>query len=132
MTIGPAPMMRMLFRSLRFGIAHQRGKAVEQITDIVRPGASFGMALEAEGWAIGSCDPLKGTVEERDVRRPQVGAQGCRVDGEAMVLAGNPHLAGIQILHRVVGAVVPELHLKGLRARSEAHELVTEADAEDR
>ena len=35
-------------------------------------------------------------------------------------------------MHRMVGAVMAELHLDGLRARREAQQLVAEADAEDR
>jgi hypothetical protein len=54
------------------------------------------------------------------------------IDGEAMVLAGDQHLAGVEVLHRMVGAVVAELHLHGLAAGSQAHQLVAEADAEHR
>jgi hypothetical protein len=47
-----------------------------------------------------------------------------------MVLAGDEHLARLQVLDRVVGAVVAELHLHRLRARGEPEQLVPEADAE--
>ena len=37
-----------------------------------------------------------------------------------------------QVLHRVIGAVVAELHLHGARAGGEPEHLVAEADAEHR
>ncbi len=46
------------------------------------------------------------------------------------MLAGDEHLAGFQILDRVVGAVVAELHLERLAAAGERHQLVAETDAE--
>src|SRR6267378_4280057 len=122
MTIGPAPMMRMLLMSLRFGIAHQLGEPVEEIPDVMRARAGFGVPLEAEGCAIRPREPLERTVEEGHMRRPQVGAQRRRIDGEAVVLARDHHLAGVEILHRMIGAVVPELHLEGLGAGCEAHD----------
>ena len=55
-----------------------------------------------------------------------------RVDGEAVVLARDQHLPGVAVEHRVVGAVVAELHLHRPRARRERQQLVAEADAERR
>jgi hypothetical protein len=49
-----------------------------------------------------------------------------------VVLTGNDDLPGIQILHRMVRAVVAELHLQRLRSRGETHDLVAKADAEHR
>ena len=40
------------------------------------------------------------------------------------------HAAVVQVLHRVVGAVVAELHLEGLGAGGQRHDLVAQADAE--
>ena len=62
----------------------------------------------------------------------QVRRQRLLVDREAVVLAGDADAAGVEVLHRVVGAVVAELHLEGLRAGGERHDLVAEADAEGR
>ena len=47
-----------------------------------------------------------------------------------MILAGDEHPAGIQVLHRVVGAMVAELHLEGAGAAGQPEDLVAEADAE--
>src|SRR4051812_15642373 len=108
MTIGPAPMIRMLLRSLRFGIVHQLREAIEQITDVMRAGAGLGMTLETKRRPIHSAQALEGTVEQRNMRRPQILAQRGRVDCEAMVLAGDHYPSGIQVLHRMVGAMVAE------------------------
>src|SRR5262245_23908434 len=127
-------MIRMLLMSARLGTAlfHQLGEAIEQIPDVVRPWTRLRMPLKAERGSISPGEPLEGTVEEGYVRRPQILRDGGRINGEAMVLAGDDHAPGVEVLHRVVRAVVPELHLHGLRARGEAHELVAEADAEHR
>ncbi len=54
------------------------------------------------------------------------------VDREAVVLAGDQHVAAGKFLHRVVCAVVAELHLDGSRAAREPEQLMAEADAENR
>src|SRR5687768_5423633 len=123
-------MMRMLLMSLRLGIAHHLRESIEQIAYVVRPRAGLGMSLEAKRRSVRTGETLEGTVEERDVGGLQVGPDGGGIDGKPVVLAGDDDLAGFQVLHRVVGAVVAELHLQGLRARGEAHQLVAEADAE--
>ena len=47
-----------------------------------------------------------------------------------MILAGYQHLAGGQLLHRMVAAVVAELHLHRLRAGGQGQELVAQTNAE--
>ena len=143
MTIGPAPMIRIEWRSLRLGMRapalgvaarlfHQADEAVEQVADVVRPGRGFRVALEAERGLVDVGQALQRAVEERDVRRPQRRRQRLRVDREAVVLAGDADPAAVEVLDRVVGAVVAELHLVGARAGGERHDLVAEADAEGR
>src|SRR5258706_11339485 len=135
MTIGPAPMMSTLLMSVRLGtlaLVHQSCEAIEEITDVVRPRARFGMPLETERRPVGARETLQAAVEQRHVRRFQIRRKRVRIDGEAVVLAGNDDRSARQILHRVVGAVMPELHLHGLRTGGKAHKLVAEADAERR
>jgi hypothetical protein len=60
----------------------------------------------------------------------QVGGQRLLVDREAVVLAGDGHAAVVEVLHRMVGAVVAELHLEGLGAGRQRQDLVAQADAE--
>src|SRR2546423_5873311 len=108
-------MMRMLLRSLRFGIAHQLCEAIEQIADVARSRARLGVSLETKGWTVGPGQPLEGTVEERHVRRLESVRDRSRVDREAVVLARDDHLTGLAVLDRMICAVVAELHLQGLR-----------------
>src|ERR1700739_5077310 len=95
MTIGPAPMIRMLSMSVRFGTRsaaatdqlaaqgvlrrpqlslqppqHQMVEALEQRPQGSRAGARLGMALEAEHRPLVEGDALQRSVEERAVRRP--------------------------------------------------------------
>src|SRR5713226_1612663 len=135
MTIGPAPMISTLLRSVRLGtlaLVHQLCEAVEEIPDVVRPGARFGMPLETERRPVGAREALQAAVEQRQVRRLQIRRKRVRIDGEAVVLAGNDDRSARQILHRVVGAVMPEFHFHGLRTGGKAHKLVAEADTERR
>ena len=54
------------------------------------------------------------------------------VDGEVVVLAGDLDLAGGEVAHRVVAAVVAEGELHRVGAERPAEQLVAEADAEHR
>src|SRR5688572_29045955 len=103
MTIGPAPMMRMLLRSVRFGMAllHRLHEAVEQVADVVRPGTRFRVSLEAEGRRVEHTDALVRSVEQRAMRDRHVRRQGALVDREAVVLAGDEHATGLDVLHGV-------------------------------
>jgi hypothetical protein len=90
------------------------------------------VALEAEGRAVGAGQALQRAVEQAHVGGAQVGRQRGLVDREAVVLAGDADAAGVEVLHRVVGAVVAELHLEGACAGGECEDLVAQADAEGR
>jgi hypothetical protein len=49
-----------------------------------------------------------------------------------MILAGDEHPAGVDLLHRMIRAVVAEFHLHGLGAARQTQQLMPEADAEHR
>src|SRR5258708_13219185 len=135
MTIGPAPMIRMLSMSVRLGtpaLLHQFGEPVEEIADIVRAGACFGMPLEAERGPVGAREALQAPVEERHMGGLEVRRERVRIDREAVVLAGDEDRAALQVLHRVVCAVMSELHLHGLGSGGEAHQLMADPDPEGR
>src|SRR5512138_356175 len=114
MTIGPAPMIRMLFRSVRLGIRppagpsqgrpapprgaanecerggpslllHQRHETVKEVADVVRPWTGLRMALEAERRLVGARKALQRAVEQRHVGRAQGRRQSLLVDREAVV-----------------------------------------------
>src|SRR6188474_2207716 len=126
MTIGPAPMMRIDLMSVRLGtlLLHRAHELVEEVRHLARSGARFRVALEAERGLVGVLDALQRAVEERAVRGAHVGRQRLLVHREAVVLARDEYLPGLQVLHRMVRAVVAELHLHGPGASGEAEELV--------
>src|SRR6476661_7800845 len=135
MTIGPAPMIRMVLMSVRFGMSaplHRRNETIEEITYVVRSWAGFRMPLEAEGRRVGEREALVGAVEQRAVGDAHVAGKRRLVDREAVVLAGDQHAAAVDVDDRMVRAVVAELHLDRARAGGEAEDLVAQADAVQR
>ena len=59
-------------------------------------------------------------------------AKAIHIHGESVVLGGDLHLAGNQILDRLVGATVSEFQFVGTPAQSQTQNLVAQTDAEDR
>ena len=64
------------------------------------------MPLEGEGRYVGAGDALIGAVKKRYVRYAQIARQGRRVDRKTMILTGDQHVAGFEVLDRVVRAMV--------------------------
>ncbi len=56
--------------------------------------------------------------------------EGIRIGGKTVVLRGDGHLAGLQVLHRLVAAAVAEFEFEGRAAQGVRDHLVAEADAE--
>src|SRR3990170_8830611 len=101
MTIGPAPMISTLLMSLRFGIFHHLGETIEEVPDIVRPRTRLGVSLKTKRRPIRPREALEGTVEERNMGRSEVFTDGRRIHCEAVILAGDHHLPGVEVLHRM-------------------------------
>src|SRR5215472_7873297 len=132
MTIGPAPMIRMLSMSARLGIAaHQPDKSFEQVMAVMWAGARLGVILHGKDRPADHPQPFVAVVEEREMRRLDVFRQALRVDDKPVILAGDLHLAGLQILDRVISAAVTTRHLAGSSAERQCQHLVTQADAKD-
>jgi hypothetical protein len=51
--------------------------------------------------------------------------QGVTIHGEAVVHGNDLHLAGGQVLHRMIGAMMALRHLFGFRAQGQAQHLMT-------
>ena len=137
MTIGPAPMSRIDSRSV--ALRHQAtprsargwpagasrrsvtpsmvGELLEQVGAVVRAGARLRVVLHAEGRRVEHPQALAHAVVEVDVAHLGAAAQRVGVDGEVVVLAGDLDLAGGQVAHGVVAAVVPERELHRRRRR---------------
>ena len=76
--------------------------------------------------------PLHGVVVQIDMRKLDRALERVGVDGEAVVLRRDFDLAGGQIFHRLIAAVMTELELVRPAAESEAQNLMPETNAEDR
>src|SRR5271165_5363908 len=114
MTMGPAPMIRMLSRSVRLGIlVHQRDKPLKQIVTVLWTRARLGMVLHRKYRLTDDPQAFVAVVEQRNVGRLNPLRQTGRIDHKSMVLASNLDLAGGEVLDRVVGAAVAARHLAG-------------------
>src|SRR5579875_115454 len=133
MTIGPAPMIRMLAMSVRLGIgAHQRDEAREQIMAVLRAGTGLRVVLDRKDRPVDDAQPLIAAVEQRDVGRLDILGQALRIDDEAVVLAGDRDPAGGKLFDRVVGAAMAARHLVSAPAERKSQQLMAKANAEDR
>jgi hypothetical protein len=66
------------------------------------------------------------------MRDARIDRQRRRIHRESVVLAGDHHAPVLHVLHRMVCTAMAELHLHRLRAHRQPHQLVPEADAEQR
>src|SRR5699024_5043047 len=122
-------------------LLQQVEEVVEQGVCVVRAGGGLWVILHREGASAGQRNALDDVVVEADVGdlggtewRVEflIQAAGGRGEGETVVLGGDRDLAGLEILHRHVGAAVAELQLVGVQAEGAAEDLVAEADTEER
>src|SRR5580693_2932979 len=74
----------------------------EQVVAVAWPGACLGMVLHAEGRAIGAGQALVRAIEQADMGDLRGLWQRLRIDGEAVVLAGDFYLAGGQVFDRLI------------------------------
>src|SRR5258707_10951598 len=98
MMMGPEPMMRMRWRSVRLGmrvVGHQGDEVVEKIPRIVRAGSGFGMILYAEHRMIAHAETLQRLIVQVDVRNFHLSQiQSVGIDGEAVVVRGDLDFIG--------------------------------------
>src|SRR5438477_11494715 len=99
---------------------------------VMWPGAGFRVVLNAEQRKVAVTQALERRVVRVRVRQFDfVLRQRVGIYGEVMVVRGDLDLPGVQLLHRMIAAVVPELEFESLAAERDASQLVAEADAED-
>src|SRR6478752_4196311 len=146
MMIGPEPMTRTLWMSVRLGmsgvlpVGHEIAEPVEEVRRIVRAGCRLGVVLDREARqpavGVAELESLDDVVVEAHVADRRLAELGRRralersVDREAVVVGGDLDLAGGAVHHRLVDAAVAVLQLVGAEAEGAAEELVAEADAE--
>src|SRR5262245_7061986 len=125
MTIGPAPMIRMVRMSSRRGMQDSRGqdeeawvrsqaplidqvdKALEEVMAVLWAGRSLRMVLHREHRLAFDPQPFIRIVEQRDMRGSHADRQSGGIDHETVILAGDFHFTGFQILDRMIGAAMP-------------------------
>jgi hypothetical protein len=105
-------------------------KWIEEHRRLVGPGARLRVTLKAEGRAVPALDALQRAVEQGAVRDLQAIGQLPVGHGKAVVLAGDHYPPAAQVLHRVVGAVVAELHFHRSGAARQGQQLMAQADTE--
>src|ERR1051326_4952894 len=94
---------------------------------IVRAGAGFGGGLHGEQRQRAVAQALERVVVQVDVSEVDVaGLERVGIDGEVVVVRGDLDLAGVELLDRMVAAVVSELELERFAAEREADELRSE------
>src|SRR5262245_28389757 len=115
MTIGPDPMIRILWISVRLGIPHQIKKLFEQVVRVVRTGRRFGMILNAESRYRTMFETFDSVVVQVDMRdRHIVQVQAVRIHSKTVILRRYFDLVAFQIHDWMIPAVMSELELVGL------------------
>src|SRR6266567_8678837 len=120
MTMGPLPMTRIERTSSRLGTRHQLPEPREQVPAVVGSGRGFGVVLHRERRDVEAPYAFQRVVVEVPVGQghPPPGGRGrgrlsagcrspgslwtapaARVDGEAVVVAGDLDPSGVQVLH---------------------------------
>src|SRR6266702_6752446 len=102
MTIGPAPMMRMDLRSVRLGIRsarlfHQVHESLEEVMAVLRSRTGLRMVLHGEDRLALNSQSFVAAVEQRHMRHLDVPGQALGDHAEAVVLAGDLDLAGLDV-----------------------------------
>ena len=115
----------------------RRGRHDEPVEDgerVERAGRALGVVLDRLDRQLAVAQPLDGAVVEVDLADPEADAAGQRLadDLDLVVLGRHLDQPQLEVLDRVVGAVVPEPQPRRVRARGAADDLVAEADPEQR
>ncbi|VTR69587.1 putative thioesterase [Desulfosarcina cetonica] len=118
--------------ALSLGDFHHGPELVEQIGRIMGPGRRFRMVLDGKGRQPAVPDAFHGVVVQVDVGHLHgIPPQALHIDGKAVILGGDLHPAGIQVLDRLVGPAMAELELVSTPAQGQTENLVAQADAEN-
>src|SRR5262245_10328654 len=111
---------RYCMRSARslgaLALFHQPHEPLEQVAAVTRTGRGLRVILHREHWLVFQRNAAVRSVEQRHMGFDCVGRQRLAVDREAVVHRGDLDLAGGEILHRMVRAVMTLVHLHGLGA----------------
>ena len=113
-------------------LLHHVGELREQVVRIMGTGRGFGVVLHAEERQFFVAHAFVGVVVEIDVSDFHIaGRQRFGIDAESVILRGDFDFLGDQILHGMIGTMMPELQFESLAAQRQPAQLVTEADAKN-
>ena len=88
---------------------------------VVGAGAGFGVILHAEQRQIAVAQAFECLVVQVHVREFDFGLrQRVGIDGEVVVVGGDLDFAGVQLLHRMIAAVVSEFEFESFAAEGDA------------
>src|SRR5690606_3624983 len=113
-------------------LTHYSREALEQIERVLRTRARLRVMLHRYDRLSGDRQAAVRTVKEGTMTFLDPGRQRCNVHGEAVIHRHDLDLAGSEVLHRMVRAVMALGHFPGLRPQRQRQNLVAEADAEHR
>ena len=94
-------------------------ETLEQIVAVVWSRRGFGVVLDTKRIFAAVTDAGDCLVIQVTVRHFEAIWQRIILDGKAMVLRGDFHLAGFQVEHRLIDAPVTKFQLERLRTTSE-------------
>src|SRR5262249_40631108 len=113
-------------------LLHHPHKILEQIMRIMRPRRRFRVILHAKQRQIPVPHPFQRVVVQIDVGKVDFTLRkGVGINREVMIVRSDLDLARVQLLYRMIAAVVPELELEGFSAQRESGQLVSQANSED-
>ena len=100
---------------------------------IVRPRRSLRMILHTEQRQVAVTQAFERLIIQINVRELDFGLrQRVGIDGEIVVMRGDLDFAGVELLDRMIAAVVSEFEFESFAAERDAGQLMPEADAKDR
>src|SRR5579859_322539 len=108
-----------------------RSKFGEQGGGIMRPRRCFRVVLNAKNGLGLVPHTFHSLVVQVDSIHNHVRGEGSRINGKTVVLGGDFHPAGRQILHRLVCAAVAKFQFEGPPAKGLPQNLVSQADAKN-
>src|SRR5713226_3626273 len=127
---------------------HQLPEAGKQVSRVVWTGRGLRVVLDGEGPYVEAPQALERAVVQVPVRqrgaarlgfdqcgRPRWSCDGspaARIAREAVIVARDLDPAGVEILHRLIDAAMPEAKLVRPTSQRQGEQLMAEADPEQR
>ena len=129
--VTPVSSQTEILETKNYFLLDQCAKFGEQRRRIMRPRRRFGMILHAKNRLRFVAQTFDSLVVQIDPVNRNFFRQAFCVHRKAVVLRGDFHLAGFQILHRLIAAAMAEFQFESFSAKRLAENLVAEANAKN-